>query len=82
MKELAAGESWRTLGLALLLGCFFLVAIWELYWPRPELENPVAQRWLGNLVLYGINGELPDDAGTPLSASECLCWRRIARSLI
>ena len=58
MTQLAAGESWRILGLTLLFGCFFLVAVWELYWPRRRLESGVAQRWLGNLALYGINGAL------------------------
>jgi sterol desaturase/sphingolipid hydroxylase (fatty acid hydroxylase superfamily) len=58
MKELMAGGTWRTSGLALLFGCFFLIALWELYAPRRALDNPVGHRWLGNLVVYCINAAL------------------------
>src|SRR5215467_14089690 len=45
-------------GLALLFASFFLVALWELYWPRRRLEEPIGKRWLGNLALYFINAAL------------------------
>jgi sterol desaturase/sphingolipid hydroxylase (fatty acid hydroxylase superfamily) len=58
MKEFAVGGTWRSLILAFLFGCFFLVAIWELYLPRRALNCPVGPRWLGNLALYCINAAL------------------------
>jgi sterol desaturase/sphingolipid hydroxylase (fatty acid hydroxylase superfamily) len=58
MKDLVVGDDWRVSGVTLLLGCFFLVALWELFWPRRALESAVAPRWLGNLVVYFINGAL------------------------
>jgi sterol desaturase/sphingolipid hydroxylase (fatty acid hydroxylase superfamily) len=52
------GGTWRSPGLALLLGGFFLVALWELFRPRRALGNPVTPRWLGNLAVYFINAAL------------------------
>src|SRR5690349_8803466 len=43
---------------ALLLGCFFFVALWELYRPRRELASAAGPRWMGNLAVYFINGVL------------------------
>jgi len=45
-------------GVTLLLGCFFLVALWELFWPRRPLESSMLPRWLGNLAVYLTNGAL------------------------
>jgi sterol desaturase/sphingolipid hydroxylase (fatty acid hydroxylase superfamily) len=46
------------LGLILLYGCFFLVALWELSRPRRALDSAAAPRWLGNLAVYFINTAL------------------------
>jgi sterol desaturase/sphingolipid hydroxylase (fatty acid hydroxylase superfamily) len=56
MKEFLAGGTWPSL--TLLFGCFFLVALWELYWPRRTLDCSVGQRWVGNLAVYCINAAL------------------------
>ena len=60
----------------LLLGCFFIVALWELFWPRRVLESAVLPRWLGNLAVYFINGALfawiftaPSDVSARLEAA-------------
>ena len=58
MNRFATGEAGLASGLTLLLGCFFAVALWELFRPRRALQNPVAPRWLGNLAVYFINGAL------------------------
>jgi len=50
-----AHETWRLSSTALLLLGFFLVALWELYWPRRRLDHPITNRWIGNLALYFIN---------------------------
>jgi sterol desaturase/sphingolipid hydroxylase (fatty acid hydroxylase superfamily) len=64
------------LGLIVLYGCFFLVALWELSWPRRALGTAAAPRWLGNLAVYFINTALiawllpaPSDATARIEAS-------------
>jgi sterol desaturase/sphingolipid hydroxylase (fatty acid hydroxylase superfamily) len=76
MKDFAAGDNWPVSGVTLLLGCFFLVALWELFWPRRVLESSVLPRWLGNLAVYFINGALfawifaaPSDVSARLEAA-------------
>lgn len=70
------GETWRAPALILLYGCFFLVALWELSWPRRELSTSVGPRWLGNLAVYFINGAIfawlfsvPADAAARIETS-------------
>ena len=82
MRVFTAGGSWPSL--ALLFGCFFAVALWELYWPRRALDSPVGQRWIGNLAVYMINAAVlawffpaPGEVGMRIEASlglELLRW--------
>jgi sterol desaturase/sphingolipid hydroxylase (fatty acid hydroxylase superfamily) len=76
MNGFAAAETWYAPGLLFFLGCFFLVALWELHLPRRTLEGAVAPRWLGNLAVYLINGALvawvfpaPSELGARIEAS-------------
>jgi sterol desaturase/sphingolipid hydroxylase (fatty acid hydroxylase superfamily) len=68
--------TWYAPGILVFFGCFFFVALWELYQPRRALDSAVAPRWLGNLAVYFINGALfawifsaPSDAAAGLEAS-------------
>jgi sterol desaturase/sphingolipid hydroxylase (fatty acid hydroxylase superfamily) len=76
VRDFEVGGTWGTPGLALLLGGFFMVALWELYRPRRALDSPVTPRWLGNLAVYFINAALlawifgaPSSAAARIGAS-------------
>jgi sterol desaturase/sphingolipid hydroxylase (fatty acid hydroxylase superfamily) len=58
MRDWPTPPSWHTLGVALLFGGFFAAALWELWRPRRELDDPPGPRWLANLALYCLNGAL------------------------
>jgi sterol desaturase/sphingolipid hydroxylase (fatty acid hydroxylase superfamily) len=82
MKDFVAGGNWPMSGVTLLLSCFFLVALWELFRPRRRLDSAVGPRWLGNLAVYFINGALlawvfpaPSEARIPTSlGADLLQW--------
>ncbi|HZS83208.1 MAG TPA: sterol desaturase family protein [Stellaceae bacterium] len=55
MPEPTSGALLRFLA---LFGGFFLVAAWELAWPRRQQAVDVGGRWVGNIVLYLVNSAL------------------------
>ncbi len=49
-------EAW--LRLAVVLGSFFVVAVWEIARPRRSEEFDFRGRWLGNLTVYVVNAAI------------------------
>ena len=49
-------EAW--LRLAVVLGSFFIVAVWEIAQPRRSEELDFRGRWLGNLTVYVVNAAI------------------------